>query len=230
MKPSSQKRHSLEGCRSVLMLPACPQNHFVYPNPSSRWCHPGFVSHQMSPSAKGPVAQKKHLTRHLRVRRPFVTCPCPCSPSTVLSSWLPHWCTEANAPLAGYLLLAEYQVGGRCLRKFHWCAWKRLAQAQGWALGLSVTTLSLQQTIAVVSHHRDSKLRSLVTLIVKWPTARHCHSPAVGWSLVSAALQTAGLGYQASETQLPSQRDTIVSRAEAAALYNCPESSGLSLV
>lgn len=92
------------------------------------------------------------------------------------------------------------------------------------------TQTALQQTIAVVSHHRDSKSRSLVAIIVKWPTARHCRSPAVGWSLVSAALQAAGLDSQASETQLPSQRSTIVSRAEAVALYNWHESSGPRIV
>lgn len=213
------------------MLPACPQNHFVYPNPSSRWCHTDFVSHQMSPSAKKPVAQKKKknpLDKPSKGQKALCHLPLLSIHSLVImASSLVH---RSQRALGRVLALSRVSGGRKVSEEISLMCLEEASTSPRLGTGFSVTTLSLQQTVSVVSHHRDSKSRSLVALIVKWPTARHCCSPAVGWSLVSAALRTAGLDCQASETQLPSQRNIIVSRAEAAALYNCPESSRLSIV
>ena len=135
---------------------------------------------------KSQRLRKQHWQCHPNVRRPLVTCsspsPLPChspsSPSTALPSWVSQWGTRTNTPLAVFLLLAEDQAGGECLRNLHWGALQHSGP---------------QETIAGLSHPKGSKSRSLAATSGKWQTTKHCHRPAAGRSLVSDALQAVSL-------------------------------------
>lgn len=168
----------------------------------------------MSPSAKEPVAQEKKQKQKNTDKAPKDQ-----EALCHLSLSHPLLCIHSLVIMGLSLVHRNQCTLGRILAPSRVSARRRVSEGTS-LMCLEETSTSprlgtgsfchntqtgLQQTIAVVSHHRDSKWRSLVALIVKWPTARHCHSPAVGWSLVSAA----GLDCQAMETQLPSQRTPL---------------------